>query len=166
MTPAVTVRTILSWPLPPTPTHHLSCQTPPYTYTLGMCQSSYFCDWRYILYKCDFVSLLPPYTASYCLLIFVCVRASPNRDLNFIYCILRTLQVEAEVPFLEEDESPPVKRHCKFFYADFTSPIPDEFSGSFSVALFCWWNSGRKSMAGFWALWGPSWKKFKGKVLW
>ena len=74
------------------------------------------------------------------LVFFVCVRASPNRDLNFIYCILRTLQVEAEVPFLEEDESPPVKRHCKFFYTDFTSPIPDEFSGSFSVALFCWWN--------------------------
>lgn len=83
------------------------------------------------------------------LVFFVCVRASPNRDLNFIYCILPTLQVEAEVPFLEEDESPPVKRHCKFFYTDFTSPIPDEFSGSFSVALFCWWNSGRKSMAGF-----------------
>lgn len=40
------------------------------------------------------------------LVFFVCVRASPNRDLNFIYCILRTLQVEAEVPFLEENESP------------------------------------------------------------
>ena len=81
------------------------------------------------------------------LIFLVCVRASANRDFN--YCILRTLQVEAEVPFLEEDESPPVKRHCKFFYTNFTSPIPDEFSGSFSVALFCWWNSGRKSVAGF-----------------
>lgn len=131
---------------PPAPTHHSSCQTPPYTYTLysrlpanrGMCQSSYFCDWRYILYKCVFVSLLSPYTEINQYFLFAYVLLQTEIDLNFIYCILRTLQVEAEVPFLEEDESPPVKRHCKFFYTDFTSPLPDEFSGSFSVALFCW----------------------------
>ena len=131
---------------------------------LGMCQSSCFCDWRYILYKCVFVV--------YCLLIrkwisIFCLCTCFSKQRLKLYLLYPTHPASrSRSPISGKDESPPVKRHCKFFYTDFTSPIPDEFSGSFSVALFCWRNSGRKSMAGFWALWGPSWKKFKGKVLW